>query len=120
MTSGPRSRIPSATQPVANGGEAHSERSAYLPITQRKRSQNEGRAFFAQGPNHTKDWMRMDTIKKALNITGILGAAFAVFGYIGLFVGGDLGEFTGGAMPGILLGFSLLVLLVVPRGTDEK
>lgn len=44
----------------------------------------------------------MDTIKKALNITGILGAAFAVFGYIGLFVGGNLGAFTGGAMPGIL------------------
>lgn len=62
----------------------------------------------------------MDSIKKALNITGILGTAFAVFGYIGLFVGGDFGEFTGGAMPGILLGFSLLVLLVVPRGTDEK
>ena len=62
----------------------------------------------------------MDTIKKALNITGILGAAFAVFGYIGLFVGGDLGAFTGGAMPGILLGFSLLVLLVIPRGVNEK
>ena len=62
----------------------------------------------------------MDTIKKALNITGILGAAFAVFGYIGLFVDGDLGAFTGGAMPGILLGFSLLVLLVIPRGVNEK
>ena len=54
----------------------------------------------------------MDTIKRALNITGILAAAFGVFGYIGLF--------TGGAMPGILLGFSLLVLLVIPRGIDEK
>ena len=62
----------------------------------------------------------MDTLKKALNITGILGAAFGVFGYIGLFAGGDLGVFTGGAMPGILLGFSLLVLLVIPRGIDEK
>lgn len=62
----------------------------------------------------------MDSIKKALNITGILGAAFAVFGYIGLFVGGDLGAFTGDAMPGILLGFSLLVLLVVPRGVGEE
>ena len=64
--------------------------------------------------------MRMDSIKKALNITGILGAAFGIFGYIGLFVGGDLGAFTGGALPGILLGFSLLVLLVIPRGADEK
>lgn len=62
----------------------------------------------------------MDSIRKALNITGILGAAFAIFGYIGLFVGGDLGTFTGGAMPGILLGFSLLVLLVIPRGVDEE
>lgn len=62
----------------------------------------------------------MDNIKKALNITGMLGAAFGVFGYIGLFVGGDLGAFTGSAMPGILLGFSLLVLLVIPRGADEK
>lgn len=62
----------------------------------------------------------MDSIKKALNITGILGATFAVFGYIGLFVGGDLGEFTGGATPGILLGFSLLVLLVIPRGVGEE
>lgn len=62
----------------------------------------------------------MDSIKKALNITGILGAAFAVFGYIGLFAGGALGAFTGGAMPGILLGFSLLVLLVIPRGVDKK
>lgn len=62
----------------------------------------------------------MDNIKKALNITGILGAAFGIFGYIGLFVGSNLGAFTGGALPGILLGFSLLVLLVIPRGADEK
>ena len=64
--------------------------------------------------------MRMDNIKKALNITGMLGAAFGVVGYIGLFVGGDLAAFTGGATPGILLGFSLLVLLVIPRGITEK
>ena len=46
---------------------------------------------------YIEDWMRMDNIKKALNITGILGAAFGIFGYIGLFVDGDLGAFTGGA-----------------------
>ena len=62
----------------------------------------------------------MDNIKKALSITGMLGAAFGVFGYLGLFVGGDLGAFTSGAMPGILLGFSLLVLLVIPRDITEK
>lgn len=61
--------------------------------------------------------MRVDNVKTALNITGMLGAAFGVIGYIGLFVGGDLGAFTGGATPGILLGFSLLVLLASEQGT---
>ena len=59
----------------------------------------------------------MDNIKKALNITGMLGAAFGVIGYIGPFVGGDLAAFTSGATPGILLGFSLLVLLASEQGT---
>lgn len=50
----------------------------------------------------------MDNLTKALFIKGIIGVIFAVIGYIGFFVGGDLADFMGGAMPGILLGFCLL------------
>ena len=53
----------------------------------------------------------MNRIMKALRITGILGAICGIIGYIGFFVEG--------ALPGILLGFSLLVLLVVPRSYKE-
>ena len=61
----------------------------------------------------------MDCVMKALHITGILGAVCGVVGYIGFFVGGDFGALVAGALPGILLGFSLLVLLVIPRGYKE-
>lgn len=57
----------------------------------------------------------MEHTIKALRITGILGVICGIIGYIGFFAGGDIGAFIGGAMPGILLGFSLLVLLVIPR-----
>ena len=61
----------------------------------------------------------MGRVMKALRIAGILGAVRGVGGYIGFFVGGDFGAFVEGALPGILLGFSLLVLLVIPRGYKE-
>lgn len=57
----------------------------------------------------------MDRIMKALRITGALGTICGVIGYTGFFVGGDFGAFVEGALPGVLLGFSLLVLLVIPR-----
>ena len=44
----------------------------------------------------------MNDVNKALKITGLVGVAFALIGYVGVFVGGDFGAFTGGAMPGIL------------------
>lgn len=62
----------------------------------------------------------MDGIVKALRITGLLGVVCGVIGYIGFFVGGDFGAFVGGALPGIMLGFSLLVLLVIPRGVEKQ
>lgn len=52
----------------------------------------------------------MDNLTKTLFIKGVIGVIFAVIGYIGFFVGGDLADFMGGAMPGILLGFCLLDL----------
>lgn len=61
----------------------------------------------------------MGRVMKALRIAGILGAVCGVVGYIGFFVGGDFGAFVEGALPGILLGFSLLVLLAIPRGYKE-
>ena len=62
----------------------------------------------------------MDLAMKALRITGILGSICGAIGYIGFFVGGDFGAFVEGALPGILLGFSLLVLLVIPRSSKEQ
>ncbi len=61
----------------------------------------------------------MDRAMKALRITGILGSICGVIGYIGFFVGGDFGAFVEGALPGILLGLSLLMLLVIPRSYKE-
>ena len=61
----------------------------------------------------------MNRIMKALRITGTLGAICGIIGYIGFFVGGNFGAFVEGALPGILLGFSLLVLLVIPRSYKE-
>lgn len=62
----------------------------------------------------------MDRIMKALRITGILGSICGAIGYIGFFVGGDFGAFVEGALPGVLLGFSLLVLLVIPRNYTQQ
>lgn len=61
----------------------------------------------------------MDRIMKALRITGILGSICGIIGYIGYFVGGNFGAFVEGALSGVLLGFSLLVLLVIPRSSKE-
>ena len=62
----------------------------------------------------------MDRIMKALRITGALGTICGVIGYIGFFVGGDFGAFVEGALPGVLLGFSLLVLFVIPRNHTQQ
>ena len=62
----------------------------------------------------------MDRIMKALRITGALGTICGVNGYIGFFIGGDLDAFVEGALPGVLLGFSLLVLLVIPRNHSQQ
>ena len=62
----------------------------------------------------------MDCIMKTLRITGLLGSICGVIGYIGFFVGGDFGAFVEGALPGGLLGFSLLVLLVIPRNYTQQ
>lgn len=62
----------------------------------------------------------MDRIMKTLRITGLLGSICGVIGYIGFFVGGDFGAFVEGALPGVLLGFSLLVLLVIPRNHTRQ
>lgn len=61
----------------------------------------------------------IDRVMKALRITGTLGTICGAIGYIGFFVGDDFGAFVEGALPGILLGFSLLVLLVIPRSYKE-
>ncbi len=61
----------------------------------------------------------MENAIKALRIAGAAGVVCGAIGYVGFFVGGDLGAFTGGAMPGIMLGFSLLVLLVIPKDADK-
>ena len=57
----------------------------------------------------------MGHIVRALRVKGILGSICGAIGHICLFAGGDLGSFTSGAMPGILLGFSSLTLLLIPR-----
>ena len=62
----------------------------------------------------------MNDVNKALKITGLVGVAFALIGYVGVFVGGDFGAFTGGAMPGILASISLLILLVIPKRSSSR
>ena len=62
----------------------------------------------------------MNDVNKALKITGLVGIAFALIGYVVVFVGGDFGAFTGGAMPGIMAGISLLILLVIPKRLSSR
>ena len=62
----------------------------------------------------------MDDVNKALKISGLVGIAFALIGYVGVFAGGDFDSFTGGAMPGILAGVSLLILLVIPKHSCSR
>ena len=61
----------------------------------------------------------MENAIKALRIAGVAGVVCGAIGYVGFFVGGDLGAFTGGATPGSMLGFSLLVLRVMPEDADK-
>ena len=62
----------------------------------------------------------MNDANRALKISGLVVIAFALIGYMGLFVGGDFDSFTGGAMPGILAGISLLILLVIPKHSSSR
>lgn len=50
---------------------------------------------------------------RALLIFGVIGIVFGVVGYIGLLIGGNFGAFAKGMTPGILLGLSALVIIVV-------
>ena len=62
----------------------------------------------------------MNDVNPALKITGLVEIAFVLIGYVGVFVGGDFGAFTGGAVPGILAGVSLLILLVIPKRSSSR
>ena len=61
----------------------------------------------------------MEDERKALTIVGMVGAVTAIVGFAGFFVGGDFWAFMSGAMPGIQLGLSLLVLLVITRANGR-
>lgn len=52
-------------------------------------------------------------LRRALLIIGVIGIVFGVVGYIGLLIGRNFGAFVKGMTPGILLGFSALVIIVV-------
>lgn len=54
----------------------------------------------------------MEDTSKALHIIGILGIAIGILGYIGFFAGGSFGDFMSGAVPGILIGLSVLTFIV--------
>ena len=64
-------------------------------------------------------YYRKHRTKKGAAVGLVIGSICGVIGYLGFFVGGDFGAFVEGALPGILLGFSLLVLLVIPRSYKE-
>lgn len=52
-------------------------------------------------------------LRRALLIIGVIGIVFGIVGYIGLLIGSNFGAFVKGMTPGILLGFSALVIIVV-------
>ncbi|MFR0590918.1 hypothetical protein ACLUWA_04670 [Bifidobacterium thermophilum] len=52
-------------------------------------------------------------LRRALLIIGVIGIVFGVVGYSGLLIGGNFGAFVKGMTPGILLGLSALVIIVV-------
>lgn len=52
-------------------------------------------------------------LRRALLIIGVIGIVFGVIGYIGLLIGSNFGAFVKGMTPGILLGLSALVIIVV-------
>ena len=52
-------------------------------------------------------------LRRTLLIIGVIGIVFGVVGYIGLLIGGNFGAFVKGMTPGIPLGVSALVIIVV-------
>lgn len=58
-------------------------------------------------------------ICKAMFIIGVIGIVFGMIGYIGLLIGGNFGAFLKGMAPGILLGLSALVIIVVVGGKQR-
>ena len=52
-------------------------------------------------------------LRRTLLIIGVIGIVFGVVGYSGLLIGGNFGAFVKGMTPGILLGLSALVIIVV-------
>lgn len=60
-------------------------------------------------------------LRRALLIIGVIGIVFGVVGYIGLLIGGNFGAFVKGMTPGIPLGLSALVIIVVTgRGATAR
>ncbi|MGO5434140.1 hypothetical protein [Bifidobacterium thermophilum] len=53
------------------------------------------------------------SLRRALLIIGVIGIVFGFIGYIGLLIGSNFGAFVKGMTPGILLGLSALVIIVV-------
>ncbi|OZG51931.1 hypothetical protein [Pseudoscardovia suis] len=56
---------------------------------------------------------------KALLIIAIIGIIVSVLGFIAVAVRGNFGDFMAGATPGVLLGLSLLVIIVI-NGKDSR
>lgn len=55
-------------------------------------------------------------ISGGLTVIGILGLVCGALGYLALAVDGNFGDFMRGALPGIMVALSTLVLIVRPRG----
>lgn len=52
-------------------------------------------------------------LRRALLVIGVIGIVFGIVGYIGLLIGSNFGAFVKGMIPGILLGLSAAVIIVV-------
>lgn len=52
-------------------------------------------------------------LRRALLVIGVIGIVFGIVGYIGLLIGSNFGAFVKVMIPGILLGLSAAVIIVV-------
>lgn len=62
----------------------------------------------------------MHRTSRPVIIAGVIGVVFAAIGYAGLCIGGDFGAFVGAALPGVMLGISILVILVAPNNDGSR